>query len=258
MPLTKVVDTVHVGGCGFDSRRLRRRKTPLKGCFSVFSFWLSSYSYRHYSTKYDIIIVMKILTKAHLSELYSVRKMSVSAIAKKYDCSQNRINYYLKKFNIPKRSISEALYSKHNPKGDPFVIKRLTKPSEQFLLGLGLGLYWGEGNKLNKNAVRLGNVDPSLISVFIHFLCDIYQVDNKRLRFSLQIFNDTDPKKSLDFWTKKLKVSETQFYKITVTQSRAVGTYTRKSDYGVLTVHFNNTKLRDEIVGKIEKLRKMY
>lgn len=201
---------------------------------------------------------MGTLTRGILADLYLKKKMSVMAIAKKFDCSQNRINYYLKKFSIKKRSISEALYSKHNPKGDPFVVKKVIKPSERFLFGLGLGLYWGEGNKLNKNAVRLGNVDPSLISAFIHFLSDIYEVDNKRLRFSLQIFNDTDPKKSLGFWTKKLKVSATQFYKITVTESRAVGTYTRKSEYGVLTVHFNNTKLRDEIVGKIEKIRKMY
>lgn len=201
---------------------------------------------------------MPILTKEILTDLYLDKKFSVATIAQKFCCSQGKINYQLKRFKIPKRTISEALYSKHNPGGDPFAVKKLTKSTEYLLLGLGLGLYWGEGNKLNKNAIRLGNVDPDLIRVFIHFLKVIYNVQEERLRFSLQIFSDSNPQKKLEFWSKKLRVSISQFYKVTVTTPRAKGTYSRKAENGVLTVHFNNTKLRNEIIARIEKIRKMY
>ncbi len=201
---------------------------------------------------------MKIPSKELLTDLYLNQSLSAKIISGKFSCSENKINYYLKKYGIPKRTISEAIYSKHNPKGDPFNIKNITKPEDHFLLGLGLGFYWGEGNKKNKNAVRLGNVDPGLIAGFIHFLERIYEVNRKKLHFSLQIFSTMDPEKALSFWIRKLKISRKQFYKIVVTPSRGKGTYGTKVEHGVLTVHFNNTKLRNIIMEKIENISKMY
>lgn len=59
------------------------------------------------------------------------------------------------KYQIKRRSISDAIYHKHNPKGDPFKVKPINNIEEAQLLGMGLGLYWGEGNKANKDLVTL-------------------------------------------------------------------------------------------------------
>lgn len=197
---------------------------------------------------------MPILTKRLLEEEYLLNKKSVAVVAKLFDCSQNKINYWLNKYRIPKRKISEAMYIKWNPFGDPFVFNNPQTLDNAFLWGLGLGLFWGEGNKKNIHAVRLGNVDPGLIRIFLKFLDEIYTIDRKRLRFGLQTFTDISKRRAISYWCKELHITRQQFYKVTVTPSGSIGTYREKSKYGVLTIYFHNKKLRDRIVGAIEEL----
>ncbi|MDB5265210.1 MAG: hypothetical protein JWN64_781 [Parcubacteria group bacterium] len=194
------------------------------------------------------------LTKEELTKLYLAEKLSVRAIANLYSCSEQRINYWLHKFEIEKRSISESLYLKHNPSGDPFFFKEPKTLEEAFLFGLGIGLYWGEGNKKNTHSIRLGNTDPKLIVKFIEFLTETYGVKKEKFRFGLQIFSDINSEKALSFWIKKLGVSRKQFGKVIVTPARGVGNYRQKTLYGVLTIYVSNKKLRDLIVAEVEKL----
>lgn len=195
------------------------------------------------------------LPKDLLSELYVKQKLSAKQISQKFNCSENKVHYWINKYKIPKRSISEATYQRANPFGDPFKFNRPVSQNDYFLYGLGLGLFWGEGNKANPSAVRLGNTDPALIKYFINFLVKIYQIDKDKLRFGIQIFTDTPPQKARAFWCKKLSVKPTQFHKTTITKQGKVGSYTRKVQHGVLTVYFSNKKLRDMIVGAIAELQ---
>lgn len=166
-------------------------------------------------------------------------------VAKVLQCSPHKVKYWLEKYKIPRRRYSEALYLKNNPDGDPF---RFTAPQnlkEAELFGIGVGLYWGEGNKANKGSVRLGNTDPLLIKKFIEFLVVIFHIKKEDLKFSLQIFSDINPSAAMDFWVKQLRIRRSQFYKTTVTRSGSIGTCRKKSRYGVLTVYYHNRKLRD-------------
>jgi hypothetical protein len=195
------------------------------------------------------------IDEKYLKDSYLEKKMSVSQIASEYGCSQNKITYWLQKHNIQKRSISNAVYIRSNPNGDPFSYKKPRSESDWFLYGLGLGLFWGEGNKMSKNSVRLGNTDADLIKKFLLFLKVIYQIQDEKLRFGLQIFNDIPKDKALNYWSTKLSVPKSRFQKVVVTKSVRKGTYKKKSEYGVLTVYFSNTKLRDTIMSAITKLR---
>lgn len=197
------------------------------------------------------------MNKRSLEQQYIRDKKSVREIAKKLRCSEGKINYWLAKYAIQKRSISEAIYTKHNPNGDPFSLKIQRTQKDAFLFGLGLGLYWGEGTKKSLNQVRLGNTDPYLIRSFILFLQKAYGIDESRLRFALQIFSDMDQSKEEFFWQTFLKVSPTQFYKTINTRSGSLGTYREKSVHGVLTVYFNNKKLRNLLIGEIEKIKEL-
>lgn len=80
-----------------------------------------------------------------------------------------------------------------------------------------------------------------------------FAIPKTDLRFGLQIFTDINPRTALDFWVKELKISRKQFYKITVTKSRSLGTYRQKSQFGVLTVYYLNKKARDILVGSLPK-----
>ncbi len=178
----------------------------------------------------------------------------MSDIARKFRCSESRINYWLKKFGIPKRSISDAVYQKHNPNGDPFCFSQPNTLERAFLYGLGMGLYWGEGTKASKTAVRLGNSDPRLVKAFISFLEQIYGIRREKLRFGLIIFSDMDEERVRTYWQKTLGFSAKHFMKTTIKPERSGGTYTRKTEYGVLTVYFNNSKLQKDICDTIKGL----
>lgn len=182
-----------------------------------------------------------------LIRLYQYEKRSAAEISKSLRCSEHKVNYWLLKHNIIKRSISEAIYAKCNPDGDPFEIKTPKTFLDAQLFGLGVGLYWGEGNKKNKHSVRLGNTDPKLIRKFIEFLVKICGVRIEKFRFGLQIFGDMDSKKAMKFWLHELKefgIAASQFFKVTVTPHRGIGNYREKSKCGVLTVHVSNSKLK--------------
>src|SRR3989344_2886049 len=192
------------------------------------------------------------IPKEQLKELYTLKNYSSKQIGAILGCSETKINYWMRKHHIKKRSVSEAVYIKWNPDGDPFKIKTPANVEEAILYGLGLGLYWGEGTKSNKFSIRLGNTDPRLIKSFIKFLQSFYGIDTKRIKFGLQIFNDLSKEDSLRFWQKELNASSKQFQKVIITPPRGVGTYKNKIKHGVLTVYFNNKKLRDKLCDAIE------
>lgn len=190
--------------------------------------------------------------------MYLHDKRSAAEIGKVLGCSEHKVNYWLSKYDIQKRGISSALYERRNPNGDPFSIYHPRTVEEAIMYGMGIGLYWGEGTKSNKTSVRLGNTDPGLIKKFIEFLKVFYRVDPKKIRFGLQVFGDMDADSAVDFWIKELGVSREQFMKkIIVTPHRGVGNYRKKTKYGVLTVYFNNTKLRDIICSTIDTYRRV-
>lgn len=195
------------------------------------------------------------MDKTTLFNLYLKEKKSVSQIAQIFNCSNSKINYWIFKYGITKREISDAVYARCNSKGDPFKFNAPQGPDDWFIYGLGIGLYWGEGNKSNKYSVRLGNTDPYLIKYFIVFLQKIFQINVDKLKFGLQLFNDSDSKKSINFWCKHLNINRNQFQKVVISKVRGVGSYKKKSEHGVLTIYFNNKKLRDLIVSQIEKMK---
>ena len=188
------------------------------------------------------------LTSEKLNSLYIKDKKSSAEISKLFGLSQTGVNYWLKKFNIPKRTISEAIYIKHNPNGDPFKFISPQNLQDAKLFGLGIGLYWGEGTKADKNSVRLGNSDPALVRIFIKFLIKFFNIDKEDMRFHLHTFTDINLEEAKQYWMKELKIESSQFYKPTITITCKLGNYRKKSKYGVLTVCYSNTKLRNILI----------
>jgi hypothetical protein len=115
-----------------------------------------------------------------------------------------------------------------------------------------VGLYWGEGNKANKHTIRIGNSDARLLEVFIKFLKKFYGIPRTALKAHIHLFTDIDIKAVYVYWMKALQLKKDQFYKPTITISGKLGTYSKKSEYGVLTLYYGNVKLRNIIVGLID------
>ena len=193
--------------------------------------------------------------KEKIKKLYR-KGFSMMEISQKLGYSYNAVVYWMKKLKIPCRSVSDALYQKLNPKGDPFNIKKNLTPEDQRLFGLGMGIYWGEGNKLNKHSVRLGNSDPKLIKLFRDFLIKICGVKKEKFLYNLLLFNDASKNKALSFWNKELGLASGQIKSVTSLKPRGKGTYKKKSMTGVLTIEVGNVKLKKEIDKMLEALCK--
>jgi hypothetical protein len=194
--------------------------------------------------------VRGMLDQHELRKLYA-QGFSMMEIARKMGVSHHKVCYWMEKHNIPRRTRSEATYVKRNPNGDPFSIKTDLNREEAELRGMGLGLYWGEGNKANKTSVRLSNTDPNLLAKFIEFLTRICGVKKDMLKFSLQIFDDMNAEETESFWQHELQVAPQQFYGTTVTKSRGEGLYKNKTRHGVLTLYCHNKKLRDALINML-------
>lgn len=188
------------------------------------------------------------VNKSRLEELYLRKGKSMKDIANLLSCSLHKVNYWMDKYQIKTRSISDAIYLRNNPDGDPFVFRQPNTAGQWELYGFGLGLYWGEGTKADKGSVRLGNSDPGIIKKFMEFLILIFGVKREDFKFGLQLFADINKREAMDFWTKSLRINERQFYKVTVSPSVSQGTYRKKAKYGVLTVYYHNKKLRNLLV----------
>jgi hypothetical protein len=194
------------------------------------------------------------ITKNFLVEYYVNKKWSTSHIARYVRCSENKINYWLSKYEIKKRTISDAIYELRNPLGDPFLIRKPKTLKQGILFGLGLGIYWGEGLKRGKGAVRLTNTDAKMVRKFILFLEKFCKINRNKLRFSIQIFEDISKEEALTYWMHELNIKRAQFYKTIVSKVRGEGTYKYKSKYGVIIVYFNNVKLKKIILEMIERV----
>ena len=157
------------------------------------------------------------LDKETLFHLYCGEKKSMQEIADGLNYSLHTVSYWMQKYKIPIRSRSEATYVRRNPGGDPFSFH---KPI----------------------------TDPALIEAFIEFLVRTFNLERADFKFGLQLFTDIDPEVALDFWIKKLNIDRSQIGKPVITKSGSIGTYRKKSQYGVLTVMYHNKKLRDLLV----------
>ena len=158
------------------------------------------------------------------------------------------------KCNIPRRSPSEAAYLKWNPNGDPFKIKNKLNKNETLLSGLGLGLYWGEGDKSSNTQVRMSNTDPYLLKKFKEFLVKICGVKEEKFKYSLVMFNDSNEMEAIKFWKAQFGIKKHQLGKIINIPPQGKGTYKKKSQFGVLTISVCNKKLKEKIFEMIKEI----
>jgi len=195
------------------------------------------------------------ISKFELEKLYK-SGMSMMEISERFKCSVHKIVYWMKKYEIARRSRSDANYIKYNPNGDPFEIKTNLDKGEQFLKGLGLGIYWGEGTKTSIHSLRVANTDVYVIKKFREFLLKVCNLNRDKITYSLICFNDAGPNAARDYWSKELGILPNKFGKITIIPKQGKGTYGHKSLYGVCTIHVNNMKIRNWMMSQLKALQK--
>ena len=183
------------------------------------------------------------ISEAELTHLYYDQQLSMQQIADRLGYHVGKVGYRMRFYGLERRNLSDATYAAWNPDGDPFTIKLPETIKEKELLALAIGLYMGEGTKEGIHGVALANTNPNIHRVYIRFLTEICGVAKSKLSVSLNIFDDCDVEKAIEWWCEQLGLHNDQFFKPTVRASRG-GNYTKKSVYGTITISFSNVKLK--------------
>ena len=179
------------------------------------------------------------ISKSTLSGWLHNMPLSEKRIRELQADSPIRIERYRNTMRAKKDARLEEVYKK--------VSKNIGIFSKRDLFLAGLFLYWGEGTKVSNCSVVLTNTNPAMLKFFIKWL-ELFNVNRKNLKVKLHLYSDMNIKKSLDFWSKELKIPISQFQKpyIKDTSSRSI-TYKNGFGKGTCSVIFNNRDLWEYI-----------
>ncbi len=173
-------------------------------------------------------------------------------IAQELHTSHATVLYWLKKYEIPRRSWSESAYAKQNRDGDPFAIPKALTTTQRELLAAALLLYWAEGDKTNKAGTKIGNLDGRMLQVFIRFLREVCCADESRLSVYVRVHRRFPLSKARRYWSRALELPphRVKIYRHIDKRSKA---HKQWSPYGLAILEFHSTKFKDWFDRTIEE-----
>jgi len=104
----------------------------------------------------------------------------------------------------------------------------------------GMCIFWGEGDKMSKHIVRIANVDPRLIKIFIRFLRKVCGIPKEKIRAYILLYPDLETKDCLNYWAKQSGLRLENFTKSVIIQGRHK---TRRLSYGVCNINVSSSYL---------------
>lgn len=137
----------------------------------------------------------------------------------------------------------------HYAQGEIEALQELKDNISNPLFISGVTAYWGEGDKLTRNQVRLANTDPQMIKLFINFLIIFCYIPKDKLRLALHIYEDLDDGECRTYWSEVTGLNH--FHKTMVLPSRHK---TRRLPYGTCTVITTNTYLKRKLLLWIDQM----
>ena len=121
--------------------------------------------------------------------LYYKKDYSAREVAKDFKVSIDCIYYFMRYYNLPRRTFFESNRVRFERKKLSFSLKRRLTEKEKQLKVAGIMLYWAEGAKVNFNdrnwTIDFANSNPGMVKLFLKFLRLICGVDEKRIRIYL-------------------------------------------------------------------------
>jgi hypothetical protein len=112
------------------------------------------------------------------------------------------------------------------------------------LFTAAIGIYLGEGDRSSKNTVRVCNVDPNILRIFIAFMKYICGMQKEKIRIHVLTYPDLDGEECKRFWMKELGLKNTNFNKCVEIKGRHK---TRRLKYGVCNVTISSTYLKEKM-----------
>lgn len=129
---------------------------------------------------------------------------------------------------------------------------------ESFFIA-GLMLYLGEGDKKNRCRVGLANTDSAIIQFFVKWLKNFLEVDERRIRAELHLYENMDIEAERLFWEKTTGLPKNQFYKTQIRKiQKGSFTYQGSQRHGTCSIIFTSVEKKREIMMAIKAFLDLY
>lgn len=188
---------------------------------------------------------------------YIQDKLSESQISDLLSLHPKLVRRIIRRENVKKRSISEAIRYSHITRFDAkqFTPKANLSHRDELLKVAGVMLYWGEGTK-SRGTVALSNSNPMIIKIFLKFLRNICGIDNSRLHATIHYYEDQDLSTLLNFWSEKTLIPPIQFYKPYL-HIKGKGSYKKTSSHGTISFQYSDVILFNLITSWMNEYSKI-
>ena len=182
------------------------------------------------------------LAEPILRNLYLDRELSMPEVAQQLGTTQARVLSWLRKHGVPRRTASQSTYAKRKGESPLFIIPTILNSGQRELMVAAMMLYWAEGNK-TASAIRIANLDPRMLVLFLRFLREICHVDNRRVRLYARIHPQFDLQSAAEFWSRvlELSLSQVRVYPHIDRRSRAGKQWSR---FGLATLEFHSKQFK--------------
>ncbi|MDO8656543.1 MAG: hypothetical protein Q7K45_04850 [Nanoarchaeota archaeon] len=194
-----------------------------------------------------------------VKHLYYTKKYSMKAIGQVYAVSLDCVAYFMRKNDLKRRTLAEEQKLRFENKIPSFTLKRRNKDTEE-LNAIGAMLYWGEGYKGDKenpaNMVDFTNSDPEMISLFLRFLRNTFDLNKSKFRILLYCYSDQDVGKLITFWSDLTGIERSLFIKPYIRKDFRIGG--RKMKYGLIHIRYHDKKLLLELKKMIDSYKSKY
>ena len=120
------------------------------------------------------------------------------------------------------------------------------------LFTTGLGIYWGEGDRVTKSTIRVSNTSPGLLLVFLSFIKEFCAIEEEKIALALYLYEDLDEAKCKRYWRKQLGIK--RFHKTQILPSRHK---TKRLLYGTCGVVTTNAFAKKKLMTWIDHLPEM-
>ncbi|MFA5095899.1 MAG: hypothetical protein WC478_01000 [Candidatus Omnitrophota bacterium] len=158
----------------------------------------------------------------------------------------------MKRHQLERRSISESVYVKLNPSGDPFSIKTQLTDRDRELLISGLMLYWAEGSRRNKHVIQLANLDHRMLLLFIKFLRNICGVKEEKLTLNIQLYKKFNKEITKNHWSQLLSIPK-NLVAVNIHSDLRSKFQQQWSKYGIARIEVRNVKLKHWLDSALEE-----
>ncbi len=180
---------------------------------------------------------------------------SMREIAEAYGVSVGAVYYFMRKNKLQRRLRHESNTLQFLRREASYILPtRLTSQQEELRL-IAVSLYWSEGSKRGK-IVDFANSDVQMCILFMRFLREVCQINEKKLRGFIYCHEGQNTKKLIQFWSQVLSIPIRQFTKPYIRSVKVTDAHRRehRMAYGLVHIRYGDLKLLRQIIQWIHEL----